>query len=155
MVDIFERNINIKVIPLDRENFALDVSLLDLSHSIHATLKINLNTQEIVDAEAKMMRVPFSACHLAENNLKKLTGLKIQRGINKQIAMIIGGSTGCTHLVEILQSALRFGAAMLIAKSAGYESYGEGEKLTEEERIARSMPVLKNTCVVFKEDDEK
>lgn len=152
MADVFERNINIKLMPVDSENFTLNVSLLDLSHSIHATLKINLNTQEIVDAEAKMMRVPFSVCHHAENNLKKLIGLKIQRGINKQIAMIVGRNEGCTHLVEMLQSAVRFGAAMLIAKSAGYESYGEGEKLSEEERIARSMPVLKNTCVVFKED---
>lgn len=152
MQDVFERNINIKIIPLDREKFALDVSLLDLSHSIHATLKINYNTQEIVDAETKMMRVPFSVCHLAENNIKKLIGLKVQRGINKQIAEIVGTKNGCTHLVEILQSALRFGAAMLIAKSAGYEAYGEGEKLSEEERIARSMPVLKNSCVVFREE---
>lgn len=153
MADIFERNINIKLMPVDSENFTLNVSLLDLSHSIHATLKININTQEIVDAQAKMMRVPFSVCHYAENNLKKLVGLKIQRGINKQIAMMVGRNEGCTHLVEMLQSAVRFGAAMLIAKSAGYESYGEGEKLSEEERIARSMPVLKNTCVVFKDDE--
>lgn len=151
MRSIFERNINIKLLPVDSENFELNVSLLDLSHNIHATLKINLNTQEIVDAEAKMMRVPFSQCYHAENNLKKLIGLKVQRGINKQIAMIVGRNEGCTHIVEMLQSAVRFGAAMLIAKSAGYESYGEGEKLTEEERIARSMPVLKNTCVVFKD----
>jgi hypothetical protein len=153
MADIYERNINIKVIPLDKENFEVNVSLLDLSHSIHATLKINIITQEIIDADAKMMRVPFSVCHLAENNIKKIRGLKVQRGINKQIAQIVGAKDGCTHLVEILQSALRFGAAMLIAKSAGYETYGEGEKLTEEERIARSMPVLKNTCVVFRENE--
>lgn len=152
MKDIFERNINIKLSPFDSENFDLNVSLLDLSHSIHATLRINLNTQTIVEAEAKMMRVPFSVCNFAEKNIKKLIGLKVQRGVNKQIATIVGRSEGCTHLVEMLQSALRFGAAMLIAKSAGYESYGKSEGLSEEERIARSMPLLKNTCVVFKSD---
>lgn len=153
MQDIFERNINIKLIPVEAENFILDVSLLDLSHSIHASLKINSETQEIIDAEVKMMRVPFSLCHKAEVNIKNLIGLKIQRGINKEIAMRVGRNEGCTHLVEMLQSAVRFGSTMFIAKAAGYSSLGKSEGLSEEERINRSMAVLKNTCVVFKADE--
>ncbi|HEY4716233.1 MAG TPA: DUF2889 domain-containing protein [bacterium] len=153
MRDIFERNINIKLIPLDSEHAILEASLLDLSHSMHVSLKVNAATQKIVEATAKMMRVPFTVCTLAEKNLKNLIGLKIERGINKQIASIVGRENGCTHLVEILQSAIRFGAAMLIARAAGYESLGKSEKLTEEERIERSISVLKNTCVVFKSSD--
>jgi len=152
-MEIYERNINIKLIPIDSEQVLLNVSLLDLSHSLHASLKINITTGEIIDAEAKMMRVPFSVCNMAEGNIKGLIGLKIQRGINKQIAQIVGTKEGCTHLVEILQSAVRFGSALLISRAAGYEGYGKSAHLTEEERIARSKTILKNTCIVFKEDN--
>ncbi|MGB9735460.1 MAG: DUF2889 domain-containing protein [bacterium] len=151
MNDIYERNINIRLNPLDSNTVLVSASLLDLHHSIIAEIKIDLPTQQIIDADARMVRVPYSGCPKALENIRKIIGFKIERGVNKKIADALGHSTGCTHLVEIIQNAMRFSASMLIGVRAGYGKVDKRRELTEQERIANVMPYLKNTCIVFKE----
>ena len=151
MNDVYERNINIRLQPIDKNTVIVATSLLDLHHSITTEIKIDLTTQEIVDADAKMVRVPYSGCSNALVNVRKIIGLKVERGINKKIADLLGHAAGCTHLVEILQNAMRFSSSMLIGVRAGYGKVDKKRELSEEERIANVMPYLKNTCIVFKE----
>jgi|YelNatPaOPRAMG01_1025707.scaffolds.fasta_scaffold22083_5 hypothetical protein len=151
MNDVYERNINIRLYPINDKIVLVSASLLDLHHSISTEIKIDITTQEIIDADAKMVRVPYSACPKALINIRKIIGLKIEKGVNKKIADALGHSTGCTHLVEIIQNAMRFSASMLIGVRAGYGRVDKRKELTEEERIANVMPYLRNTCIVFKE----
>ncbi len=151
MNDIYERNINIRLRQLDAQTVVLAASLLDLHHSISIEIKIDLSTQRIADAGVKMMRVPYTPCAMAAVNIEKIIGFRIERGVNKKIADALGHAAGCTHVVEILQNAMRFAASMLIGVKAGYGTHDKRKKLSEEERIAKVMPYLKNSCIVFKE----
>lgn len=151
MNDIYERNINIRLQPIDNNTVVVSASLLDLHHSITTEIKIDLTTQQIIDVDAKMVRVPYSGCPQSLQNIRKIIGFRVEKGINKKIADALGHSTGCTHLVEIIQNAMRFSASMLLGVRAGYGRVDKRKELTEEERIANVMPYLKNTCIVFKE----
>lgn len=151
MNEIYERNINIRMHPVDARTVLLAASLLDLHHSISIEITIDLETRTISGAGIKMMRVPYTACSAATANIEKIVGLTIERGINKKIADSLGHAAGCTHMVEILQNAMRFAASMLIGVKAGYGERDKRKKLSEEERIAGVMPYLKNSCIVFKE----
>jgi Protein of unknown function (DUF2889) len=151
MYDIYERNINIRLFPIDSGTVLLTTSLLDLNHSITVEVKLNLITQEIIDADIKMMRIPYTACLKAKESLHKIVGLKVERGVNKKIADAIGHTNGCTHIVEILQNAMRFAASMLIGVRAGYGTFEKRKELSEKERLEKVMPYLKNTCIAFKE----
>ncbi len=151
MNDVYERNINIQLHPIDQNTVVVAASLLDLHHSISAEIKIDLTTRQIVDADAKMIRVPYSGCPGALASIRNIIGFKVERGINKKIADTLGHATGCTHIVEILQNAMRFSSSMLIGVRAGYGKVDKKRELSEGERIANVMPYLKNTCIVFKE----
>ncbi len=151
MNDVFERNINIRLYPIDKNTVIVAASLLDLHHSISTEIKVDLSTQQIVDADVKMIRVPYSGCQKAVVNIRKIVGFKIERGVNKKIADALGHSTGCTHIVEIIQNAMRFSASMLIGVRTGYGKIDKNRESSEEDRIANVMPYLKNTCIVFKE----
>ena len=151
MYDVYERNINIRLLPIDSTTVLLAASLLDLNHSITAEVKLDLATQKIVDADVKMMRVPYEQCSKAKDTIHKIIGFKIERGVNKKIADAIGHTYGCIHIVEILQNAMRFAASMLIGVRAGYGTFEKRKELSEEERLGKVMPYLKNTCVAFKE----
>ncbi len=151
MYDVYERNINIRLLPIDSKTVLLTASLLDLNHSITTEVTIDLATQEIRDADVKMMRAPYEQCSKAREPIHKIIGLKIERGVNKKIADAIGHTYGCIHVVEILQNAMRFAASMLIGVRAGYGTFEKRRELSEEERLEKVMPYLKNTCVVFKD----
>jgi hypothetical protein len=151
MNDVYERNINIRLHPVDQSTVVVAATLLDLHHSISAEITIDLAKREIVNADAKMVRVPYTNCPNALVNIRSIIGLKIERGINKQIADRLGHAAGCTHIVEIIQNAMRFSSSMLIGVRAGYGRVDKKKNLSEQERIANVMPFLKNTCIVFKE----
>ncbi len=149
---VFERSINIKfsLDPEHRDVIHVHASLLDLEHSLHVFLKVNSSTASIIEAHGRMMRVPFRACRLSEGKIRSIEGLRIQKGVNREIAARVGGPEGCTHFVEILQSALRFTSANLIGLRLKMDEEMI-KKLTDEERIAKSFDVLKNTCIAFNE----
>ncbi|MCL4558627.1 MAG: DUF2889 domain-containing protein [Deltaproteobacteria bacterium] len=152
MYDVYERNINIRLLPIDSNTVLLTASLLDLNHSITTEVKLDLATEKIVDADVKMMRAPYEQCSKAKDTIRTIIGFKIERGVNKKIADAIGHTHGCIHVVEILQNAMRFAASMLIGVRAGYGTFEKRKELSEEERLEKVMPYLKNTCVVFKEE---
>jgi hypothetical protein len=151
MNDVYERNINIRLYPIDKNTVIVAASLLDLHHSISTEIKIDLTSQQIIDADVKMVRVPYAGCQKALVSIRKIIGFKIERGVNKRIADALGHSTGCTHIVEIIQNAMRFSASMLIGVRTGYGKIDKNRERSEEDRIANVMPYLKNTCIVFKE----
>lgn len=151
MEEILERNMNIKIVPLRDKVCLLRSSLLDLAHSMHVELEVNMETGEILRADAKMPKVPYRICREAIPNISKLAGLKIGRGVTKQISNIMGRETGCTHIVEVIQSTVRFGAAMMIGEKTGHEHSDEIKNLDEKSKINVYKPFLKNSCVAFKD----
>ncbi len=150
MTDIYERNINVAVSRKNENEIVTKATMLDLNHHIRVELTINLLDQTILDAHAHMTKVPYSICQLALINIKKLIGLKIQRGIHSKLVDTLGHADGCTHMVDLAMEAVRLSANVMVGLTkVGPEWFDRGD-LTEQQMIERVKPVLKNTCLPFK-----
>jgi 3'-phosphoadenosine 5'-phosphosulfate sulfotransferase len=69
----------------------------------------------------------------------------------KEIRSRLGGPKGCTHVVELLNDAVRLTSMLLLGRSVGYQPE---QRLTrpEEEIISAGKQKLRNTCLVFADD---
>jgi hypothetical protein len=56
----------------------------------------------IVDVEAVTDSSPYRVCGDIAPNFKKLIGLRIGAGFNRAVRERLGGTQGCTHIVELL-----------------------------------------------------
>ena len=66
---------------------------------IRLTVDLNLN---VVDVEAKTVWGPYALCGDITPNFKRLKGLSIKKGWTRKTRELLGGTKGCTHLVELL-----------------------------------------------------
>lgn len=147
---IYERNINVKVIEAGSHHVRVQASLFDLEHNFHAELRVEVASGRIEEVVALMTRRPYPTyCPRALDNVAKLKGEVIGRGINRRIVELLGRNTGCVHLVEIFHAAVGFTATILIGKRAG----GIGVAgISEEEDRRVWFPILRNSCQVFRDD---
>ncbi len=150
MSEIYERNINVTVSRSNEHEIVTRASMLDLNHHIRVSLTIDLVTEKIVAAEARMVKVPYDICQLTLTNITKIVGMKIERGINKRIVRALGRAEGCTHMVDLSMEAVRLSANVMIGLTkVGDEWFAPVG--SEAEQIARVRPILKNSCLPFKE----
>jgi len=149
--EIFERNINVKVIHHGGERVQVLASFLDLDHSFDAEMIVNIVSGKIEHAKAHMAKRPFqNLCLRALENISKIEGEVIGRGIYRRITDLIGKSQGCVHLAEIFQAAVGFTATILIGLRSGLT---EDARLSEEENRRRLLPILQNSCQVFRVEE--
>lgn len=57
---------------------------------------------EIHAVEAATEASPYAACPNVVPNFQRLRGLRLRPGFQKQVRDLLGGTEGCTHLVELL-----------------------------------------------------
>ncbi len=146
--DIFERNINVKVIDAGGEKIKVLASFLDLEHSFHAEMTVDVATGRIDKTWAAMAKRPYATyCLRALENVHRLNGEVIARGIYRRIVELVGKTQGCVHLAEIFQAAVGFTATILIGLRTGLS---EDPWLSEEENRRKWLPVLQNSCQVFR-----
>ncbi|NTU59797.1 MAG: DUF2889 domain-containing protein [Deltaproteobacteria bacterium] len=150
-MDIFQRSIHSNVKKIDDDHLLVTSSLLDLEHSIHLELLIHIPTKTIESAKGSMSKTPLKGCLKALDGIPALAGLAINRGVMKEISLLIGGPRGCAHMVELLTDALRLISMILIGDSVNYWGALKEKNLTEEEVVAYSMEMLRNSCLVFAE----
>ena len=151
--EIYERNINVSVSRINEELILTKASLLDLNHNIRVELTVHVPTKTVREAKAAMVKSPFKICHLTLNRMRNVVGLKIERGIHGRLVEAIGRAEGCTHMVDLTMEAVRLSANVLLGFSHQDEEWRD-RRLTDEEFIAQVKPVLKNSCLPFKEDAE-
>ena len=78
--------------PLKPGDFVHDMSIrLTLDHRF-----------VIVDVEAVTDKSPYSMCGNITPNFKRLIGLRVGGGFNRAVRERLGGTEGCTHIVELL-----------------------------------------------------
>jgi DUF2889 family protein len=149
--EVFERNINVKVIRRSAERVQVLASFLDLDHSFDAEMIVEVASGRIEHAKAHMAKRPFqNLCLRALDNIPRLEGEVIGRGIYRRITDLIGKSQGCVHLAEIFQAAVGFTATTLIGLRSGL---AEDPRLSEQENRNRLLPVLQNSCQVFRVEE--
>ena len=147
--EVYERNINVKVIRRDPGRVQVLASFLDLDHSFDAEMIVEVASGRIEHAKVHMAKRPFQTlCLRALDNIPRLVGEVIGRGIYRRITDLIGKSEGCVHLAEIFQAAVGFTATVLIALRAG--GFIEDAGLSEQQAREKLLPVLQNSCQVFR-----
>lgn len=103
----------------------------------------------IQDVETVMDGTPFAYCLNAPPNFKNLKGLKIGPGWNLAVRKRVGGTLGCTHMVELL-SVMATVAFQTIGpgrrrRDQWLGKSTEADKASDEKRNAR--PGFLDTCV--------
>ncbi len=69
----------------------------------HMVMRVTIDKQmKVHDVEAVTEVAPYSICASITPNFKRLIGLTIGAGWRRNIAQRLGGTEGCTHLVELL-----------------------------------------------------
>jgi hypothetical protein len=100
---------------------------------LRLTVDVDLN---IVAVEAKTVWGPYTMCGDITPNFQRLKGLAIKPGFSQKVRELLGGTQGCTHLVELLSP---------IATTAFQTVHSEKVK---RERAAgvRKRPALIGSC---------
>jgi hypothetical protein len=153
---ITERSINMKILDNTPTTVLARGSILDQVHNIAIELVIEIETLKILSAEGQMVKVPFDVCKKAKENLQNIIGLTLTSGISNKLGSILSGQNGCIHLSEVAIETARLAANTIFGIKCGGREWREG-KLSDEEFWEGVKPLLKGTCLVFKNEkpDEK
>lgn len=148
-MEILERNINTQAKLTESDTILVRSSILDLHHNMFFEMEIYLDTKEIKSVSADMVKVPYSECKDALFGLQKIVGLKLERGLAKKMAEILGKNTGCTHMLEIAITAARTASYTIL------NILSEGKKWkdimeSDEDRYDVVKAYLDNSCCIFK-----
>jgi hypothetical protein len=148
-MEILERNINTQARKLDDNTIIVKSSILDLHHNMFFEMGIDIDTKEIKSVSADMIKAPYPECKNALARINGIVGLKLERGLAKKMAEILGKSTGCTHMLEIALTAARTASyTILTILSEGRKWKEIMESHEEQYQVVRSY--LDNSCIVFK-----
>jgi hypothetical protein len=148
-LELLERNINTQAKLTESDTILVRSSILDLHHNMFFEMEIDLDTKEIKSVSADMIKVPYPECKDALSGLKRIVGLKLERGLAKKMAEILGKNTGCTHMLEIAITAARCASYTIL------NILSEGKKWkdimeSDEDRYDVVKAYLDDSCIVFK-----
>jgi len=151
---VSKRDIGIEAFELENGYLMLEATFLDPYHLIRLNIHIDPKNKTIGNAKSEFMNHPHAACPFVAEKAKLLIGLKIERGITKQISQRIGGSEGCVHLRELALETINFSATALLGYDEGFGLMSRNfNKLDEEKKFELSKKVLKNTCYIYHEKE--
>jgi hypothetical protein len=149
IVEILERNLNIQTKRLENGNMLVRSSILDLHHSMYIEMEIDIDTRETKSVKADMIKAPYPECKDALANIQKVVGLKLERGLAKRMADILGKNSGCTHMLEIALTGARTASYTILNILAEGKRWKE-IMATDEARYEIVRSYLDNSCIVFK-----
>lgn len=150
-MDILERNINVQIKRVDEDTILVRSSILDLHHNMYFEMDIDFITREITRVSASMVKVPYPVCQNALDDIQKCVGLKLERGLAKRMADILGKNTGCTHMLEIALAASRTASYAILNILADGRMWKD-IIAADEERYMVVKGYLDNSCVAFKKE---
>jgi len=145
---LYERNINSDVERLDDRSIRAEASLVDLNHGMRVCLTIDLKTEIIQSASARILKAPFQICSQTTERVRELEGLRLSRGINRKLLEVLGCAEGCTHLYELALNAVRLAYNVKMGMEFDWEEW-VSRTVSEDEFIEAAMPHLKNSCLPF------
>lgn len=116
---------------------------------LRLTVDDRLTVKEVV---AVTDNSPYRACGSITPNFQKLVGLPIGPGWTRAVKELLGGTKGCTHLVELLGPLATTAFQTIypvLARAQEEKAKAEGRKPSGGER-----PVLLNMCHIFASDGD-
>ena len=163
---LHNRNISFKGYIRDDELFEIEAELIDtknydfqnhdrgtikIDEPIHQ-MKIKLVLDDklfVIDAEAKTENSPYSICKSANSNFRKIIGLQIKSGWKREVAKLIGGINGCTHITELLSSVATAAFQTIYPYKSKQKNLNETKLNHDQEK-----PILLGTCHAFNTKSE-
>ena len=112
-------------------------------HNMWIRLTIDLD-MVIHEAEAKTDDGPYPVCGDITVNFKQLAGVKIAAGWRREVNLRLGGTKGCTHLVELLGP---------LATTA-FQATGRAREARNANQPVTKAPYQLNSCHIYKDDSE-
>jgi hypothetical protein len=98
----------------------------------------------VLDVEARTVWGPYNMCADIAPNFQVLKGLAIKAGWTQKTRELLGGTRGCTHLLELLGP---------MATTAFQTVYSLREKRAREQGV-RKRPALIDSCHAWASDSE-
>jgi Protein of unknown function (DUF2889) len=137
-----------------------DRGFIDAGEPIHdmwLRLTIDGASMTIVHVEAVSDKTPYQMCPTAAPNFARLVGLKIKSGFLRDANHIVGGTTGCTHLRELLQQMATTAFQTINPAKVRQEMQAAGMRDSvgsdqTDARITEKMggpPKILNTCLAY------
>ena len=125
-------------------------------HEMWLRLTID-DSMRIHEVDAATDYGPFGMCPAITDNFKRLEGLTIGPGFRRAVRARVGGTQGCTHLVELVDPIATTAFQTMTARRHHKEPQG-GEEFAPEERprflgtchaLASDSPVVKERWPEF------
>ena len=106
-------------------------------------IRLTLDDDFVVrDIETATDAGPFAACPAVAPNYKRMIGARIAKGWRKAIRERVGGTAGCTHLVEMLDAMA----------TVAYQTIIPARQKKEEAGPPGARGRLVDTCHAFRSD---
>jgi len=115
-------------------------------HHMAIRLLVNSSNFLIEDIEVDLLSVPRQVCLETIDCLAPLKGLAVTKGFTSKVKKLVGGTKGCTHLLELLLAMapviFQGFAALQSQKPAAFDS----------DLLKMMSQSLINTCHAWRED---
>jgi Protein of unknown function (DUF2889) len=143
---------DVKTYPFTNEHRG-EVAAGDPVHDMWLRLTID-DTLTIREIEAVTDKSPFRVCPSITGNFQRLNGLQLKPGFNGKARQLLGGTEGCTHLVDMLAPLATTAFQTIFplrdrdrrARRAGQAANGEAKP--------RKRPHILDTCHALRSDGE-
>jgi hypothetical protein len=149
----FLRNKVVEVEPLSDGSLAVSWRLTDDLLKAEVVLRVQPPDLEILEAEARLERLPFEDWPSAPELIKQVEGVRVGPGLRKIVAGLLGGPQGCSLLAHAVLEASN--AVILHFTRPGLEAAEaiEDEALIDATReMLKHNPRLIRSCVAFQDD---
>jgi hypothetical protein len=115
-------------------------------HHMAIRLLVNCSDFLIEDVEVDLLSVPRQVCLETIDCLAPLKGLTVTKGFTSKVKKIVGGTKGCTHLLELLLAI----APVIFQGLAAQQS--QKPSAFEFDQVKMMSQSLVNTCHAWRED---
>jgi hypothetical protein len=112
-------------------------------HSMWLRLTIDIELK-VHDAEAATDEGPYPHCGDIAPNFNALIGATIGPGWRRKTLELLGGTRGCTHLVELLEPL----------GTTAFQATGRAREARRADQPLGKKPYQLNACHVYKDDSE-
>jgi len=105
-------------------------------------IRITVDDEMLIhEAEAVTIHAPFDPCAVPPEVFPKLKGLSFSKGWKKQVSGIMGGTKGCTHLLELLGNLA----------TVAYQTVASSDEWVAKIDRGEIRPFYINSCYSYKE----
>jgi hypothetical protein len=105
-------------------------------------IRVTIDNEMLIHyAEAATLHAPFDACVVPPTFFPKLKGLSFKKGWKSAVAEIMGGTQGCTHLLELLGNVA----------TVSYQTVASSDEFFAKIDSGEMRPFYLGSCYTYKE----